>query len=261
MASNPCLARKPVMPRLHQRLKVIRSQPSTRNLRCSSRMSHGNNRLWASSPQPQYYAQQPVEPVYTQPVAPQPEPVYQPEPVLQPVYQQDPTSQQNTAFQQPGYQPEPVQQPVYQQDPTFQQSTTFQLVVEQPTVVEPEPVVEEVKPTRPPLYYFEEVERNVRVSVSNWPHGISRFQNLLRRQRVKPSTPSMPTTASIPPVESVAAVAPLAAGVKSAALGVSAAAAAPVFSLAGSGTPRPQVERGHWPAVAASESCARAYSS
>ena len=35
------------MPRLHQRLKVIRSQPSTRNLRCSSRMSHGNNRLWS----------------------------------------------------------------------------------------------------------------------------------------------------------------------------------------------------------------------
>jgi S-DNA-T family DNA segregation ATPase FtsK/SpoIIIE len=31
-------------------------------------------------------------------------------------------------------------------------------VVEQPLVVEPEPVVEEVKPTRPPLYYFEEVE-------------------------------------------------------------------------------------------------------
>ena len=35
------------MPRLHQRLKVIRSQPSTRNLRCSSLMSHGNNRLWS----------------------------------------------------------------------------------------------------------------------------------------------------------------------------------------------------------------------
>ncbi len=34
------------MPRLHQRLKVIRIQPSTRNLRCSSRMSHGNSRLW-----------------------------------------------------------------------------------------------------------------------------------------------------------------------------------------------------------------------
>ena len=64
---------------------------------------------------------------------------------------------------------------------------------------------------------------------------------------MKPSTPSMPTTASIPPVESVAAVAPLAAGVKSTALGASAAAAAPVFSLAGSGTPRPQVKEGIGP--------------
>ena len=201
------------------------------------------------SPQPQYYAQQPVEPVYTQPVAPQPEPVYQPEPVLQPVYQQDPTSQQNAAFQQPGYQPEPVQQPVYQQDPTFQQSTTFQQpVVEQPTVVEPEPVVEEVKPTRPPLYYFEEVEEKrarEREQLAAWYQPIP--EPAQEPERVKPSTPSMPTTASIPPVESVAAVAPLAAGVKSAALGASAAAAAPVFSLAGSGTPRPQVKEGIGP--------------
>lgn len=201
------------------------------------------------SPQPQYYAQQPVEPVYTQPVAPQPEPVYQPEPVLQPVYQQDPTSQQNAAFQQPGYQPEPVQQPVYQQDPTFQQSTTFQQpVVEQPTVVEPEPVVEEVKPTRSPLYYFEEVEEKrarEREQLAAWYQPIP--EPAQEPERIKPSTPSMPTTASIPPVESVAAVAPLAAGVKSAALGAGAAAAAPVFSLAGSGTPRPQVKEGIGP--------------
>ncbi|MGT3087462.1 hypothetical protein ACVSYQ_30075, partial [Salmonella enterica] len=65
-------------------------------------------------------------------------------------------------------------------------------------------------------------------------------------ERVKPAAPSMPT-ASIPPVESVAAVAPLAAGVKSAALGAGAAAAAPVFSLAGSGAPRPQVKEGIGP--------------
>lgn len=174
------------------------------------------------SPQPQYYAQQPVEPVYTQPVAPQPEPVYQ---------------------------PESVQQPVYQQDPTFQQSTTFQQpVVEQPTVVEPEPVVEEVKPTRPPLYYFEEVEEKrarEREQLAAWYQPIP--EPAQEPERVKPSTPSMPTTASIPPVESVAAVAPLAAGVKSAALGAGAAAAAPVFSLAGSGTPRPQVKEGIGP--------------
>ncbi len=57
----------------------------------------------------------------------------------------------------------------------------------------------------------------------------------------------MPTATSIPPVESVAAVAPLAAGVKSAALGAGAAAAAPVFSLAGGGAPRPQVKEGIGP--------------
>ncbi|HGV0029978.1 TPA: DNA translocase FtsK [Citrobacter freundii] len=190
------------------------------------------------SPQPQYYAPQP-EPVYAQPVAPQPEPVYQPEPVLQPVYQQDPTSQQNATFQQPAYQPESIPQ----------QSTTFQQpVVEQPLVVEPEPVVEEVKPTRPPLYYFEEVEEKrarEREQLAAWYQPIP--EPAQEPERIKPSTPSMPTTASIPPVESVAAVAPLATGVKSAALGAGAAAAAPVFSLAGSGAPRPQVKEGIGP--------------
>ncbi|HEE9897385.1 TPA: DNA translocase FtsK [Citrobacter freundii] len=200
------------------------------------------------SPQPQYYAPQP-EPVYAQPVAPQPEPVYQPEPVLQPVYQQDPTSQQNATFQQPAYQPEPAPQPVYQQESIPQQSTTFQQpVVEQPLVVEPEPVVEEVKPTRPPLYYFEEVEEKrarEREQLAAWYQPIP--EPAQEPERIKPSTPSMPTAASIPPVESVAAVAPLAAGVKSAALGAGAAAAAPVFSLAGSGGPRPQVKEGIGP--------------
>ncbi len=199
------------------------------------------------SPQPQYYAPQ-TEPVYAQPVAPQPEPVYQPEPVLQPVYQQDPTSQQNATFQQPAYQPEPAPQPVYQQESIPQQSTTFQQpVVEQPLVVEPEPVVEEVKPTRPPLYYFEEVEEKrarEREQLAAWYQPIP--EPAQEPERIKPSTPSMPTTASIPPVESVAAVAPLAAGVKSAALGAG-AATAPVFSLAGSGAPRPQVKEGIGP--------------
>ena len=212
-------------------------------------------------PQPAQYAQPPVQQPYEpwqQPVveespqpqyyAPQPEPVYQPEPVLQPVYQQDPTSQQNATFQQPAYQPEPAPQPVYQQESIPQQSTTFQQpVVEQPLVVEPEPVVEEVKPTRPPLYYFEEVEEKrarEREQLAAWYQPIP--EPAQEPERIKPSTPSMPTTASIPPVESVAAVAPLAAGVKSAALGAG-AAVAPVFSLAGSGAPRPQVKEGIGP--------------
>ena len=168
--------------------------------------------------------------------------------MLQPVYQQDPTSQQNATFQQPAYQPEPAPQPVYQQESIPQQSTTFQQpVVEQPLVVEPEPVVEEVKPTRPPLYYFEEVEEKrarEREQLAAWYQPIP--EPAQEPERIKPSTPSMPTTASIPPVESVAAVAPLAAGVKSAALGAG-AAAAPVFSLAGSGAPRPQVKEGIGP--------------
>ncbi|HBM9257384.1 TPA: DNA translocase FtsK [Citrobacter freundii] len=213
-------------------------------------------------PQPAQYAQPPVQQPYEpwqQPVveespqqqyyAPQPEPVYQPEPVLQPVYQQDPTSQQNATFLQPAYQPEPAPQPVYQQESIPQQSTTFQQpVVEQPPVVEPEPVVEEVKPTRPPLYYFEEVEEKrarEREQLAAWYQPIP--EPAQEPERIKPSTPSMPTTASIPPVESVAAVAPLAAGVKSAALGAGAAAAAPVFSLADSGAPRPQVKEGIGP--------------
>ena len=81
-------------------------------------------------------------------------------------------------------------------------------------------MVEEVKPTRPPLYYFEEVEEKrarEREQLAAWYQPIP--EPAQEPERIKPSTPSMPTTASIPPVESVAAVAPLAAGVKSAALG------------------------------------------
>ncbi|GIZ20306.1 DNA translocase FtsK [Citrobacter europaeus] len=209
------------------------------------------------NPQPQYYAPQTAEPAYAQPVAPQPqaftteqnwqpESTFQPEPVQQPVYQQEATFQQNSTLQQPVYQPEPVPQPVYQQESTLQQNNTFQQpVVEQPPVVESEPLVEEVKPTRPPLYYFEEVEEKrarEREQLAAWYQPIP--EPVQEPERVKPS---MPTAASIPPVESVAAVAPLAAGVKNAALGAGAAAAAPVFSLAGSGAPRPQVKEGIGP--------------
>jgi S-DNA-T family DNA segregation ATPase FtsK/SpoIIIE len=185
------------------------------------------------NPQPEYYAPQTPEPVYAQPVAPQ---------------SQEFTAQQNWQ-PEPVYQPEPEPQPVYQQEPGFQQPSTFQQpVVEQPSVVEPEPVVEETKPSRPPLYYFEEVEEKrarEREQLAAWYQPIP--EPAQEPERVKPSMPSMPSTASIPPVESVAAVAPLAAGVKSAALGAGAAAAAPVFSLAGSGAPRPQVKEGIGP--------------
>ena len=185
------------------------------------------------NPQPEYYAPQTPEPVYAQSVAPQP---------------QEFTAQQNWQ-PEPVYHPEPVPQPVYQQEPDFQQPSAFQQpVVEQPSMVEPEPVVEETKPSRPPLYYFEEVEEKrarEREQLAAWYQPIP--EPVQEPERVKPSMPSMPTAASIPPVESVAAVAPMAAGVKSAALGAGAAAAAPVFSLAGGGAPRPQVKEGIGP--------------
>ncbi|MDM3357058.1 DNA translocase FtsK [Citrobacter sp. Cb004] len=187
-------------------------------------------------PQPVHYAQPPVQQQY--------------EPWQQPVVEESPQPQGFTAEHnwqpEPAYQPDPVQQPVYQPESTFQQNAAFQQpAVEQPPVVEPEPVVEEVKPTRPPLYYFEEVEEKrarEREQLAAWYQPIP--EPAQEPERVKPS---MPTAASIPPVESVAAVAPLAAGVKNAALGAGAAAAAPVFSLAGSGAPRPQVKEGIGP--------------
>lgn len=187
-------------------------------------------------PQPAHYAQPPVQQQY--------------EPWQQPVVEESPQPQGFTAEHnwqpEPAYQPDPVQQPVYQPESTFQQNAAFQQpAIEQPPVVEPEPVVEEVKPTRPPLYYFEEVEEKrarEREQLAAWYQPIP--EPAQEPERVKPS---MPTAASIPPVESVAAVAPLAAGVKNAALGAGAAAAAPVFSLAGSGAPRPQVKEGIGP--------------
>ncbi|MEG1420858.1 MAG: DNA translocase FtsK [Citrobacter sp.] len=203
-------------------------------------------------PQPQYVVPPVVEPQYQQPVAPQPQmqpqwqpPVteqsWQPEPVQQPVHSAEPAYNPPSGYQQEStFQP----QPVYQQQPTFVQEP----VAEQPPVVEPEPIVEETKPVRPPLYYFEEVEEKrarEREQLAAWYQPIP--EPAQEPERVKPSMPSMTTAASIPPVESVAAVAPLAAGVKNAALGAGAAASAPVFSLAGSGAPRPQVKEGIGP--------------
>ena len=112
-------------------------------------------------------------------------------------------------------------------------------------VVEPEPVVEEVKQTRPPLYYFEEVEEKrarEREQLAAW------YQPIPEPENSEPvSKPVVPTMPSIPPVE--ATVAPVATGVQQAASSVAAATAAagPVFSLAAGGTPRPQVKEGIGP--------------
>ncbi|MEA7585002.1 DNA translocase FtsK, partial [Salmonella enterica subsp. enterica serovar Anatum] len=97
----------------------------------------------------------------------------------------------------------------------------------------------------PPLYYFEEVEEKrarEREQLAAWYQPIP--------EPVKENVPVKPTVSvapSIPPVEAVAAAASLDAGIKSGALAAGAAAAAPAFSLATGGAPRPQVKEGIGP--------------
>ncbi|PTA93230.1 DNA translocase FtsK [Kosakonia sp. H7A] len=110
---------------------------------------------------------------------------------------------------------------------------------------EPEPVVEEVKQTRPPLYYFEEVEEKrarEREQLAAWYQPIP--EPVVDEPAAKPAVFSAPSVAAVDP-----SVAPVAAGVQQATGHVSAAAAtaAPVFSLAAGGAPRPQVKEGIGP--------------
>ncbi|ELM9754568.1 DNA translocase FtsK [Salmonella enterica] len=139
----------------------------------------------------------------------QPEPIYQPEPIAA----------------EPSHMPPPV--------------------IEQPVATEPEPDIEETRPARPPLYYFEEVEEKrarEREQLAAWYQPIP--------EPVKENVPVKPTVSvapSIPPEEAVAAAASLDAGIKSGALAAGAAAAAPAFGLATGGAPRPQVKEGIGP--------------
>ncbi|EGF3421097.1 DNA translocase FtsK [Salmonella enterica] len=146
------------------------------------------------------------------------------------------------------WQPEPTHQPepVYQPEPIAAEPSHMPPpVIEQPVATEPEPDTEETRPARPPLYYFEEVEEKrarEREQLAAWYQPIP--------EPVKENVPVKPTVSvapSIPPVEAVAAAASLDAGVKSGALAAGAAAAAPAFSLATGGAPRPQVKEGIGP--------------
>lgn len=86
--------------------------------------------------------------------------------------------------------------------------------VEQQPVVEPEPVVEETKPARPPLYYFEEVEEKrarEREQLAAWYQPIP--EPVKEPEPIKSSLKA-PSVAAVPPVEAAAAVSPLASGVK-----------------------------------------------
>ncbi len=145
------------------------------------------------------------------------------------------------------WQPEPTHQPtpVYQPEPIAAEPSHMPPVIEQPVATEPEPVIEETRPARPPLYYFEEVEEKrarEREQLAAWYQPIP--------EPVKENVPVKPTvsvTPSIPPVEAVAAAASLDAGIKSGALAAGTAAAAPAFGLATGGAPRPQVKEGIGP--------------
>ncbi|EHK3784452.1 TPA: DNA translocase FtsK [Escherichia coli] len=231
------------------------------------------------APAPEGYPQQPQyaqpavqynEPLQ-QPVQPQ-QPYYAPaaeQPVQQPYYATAPEhsaqqsyyapapeqsvagnawqaeEQQSTFAPQSTYQTEQTYQQPVAQEPLYQQPQP----VEQQPVVEPEPVVEETKPARPPLYYFEEVEEKrarEREQLAAWYQPIP--EPVKEPEPIKSSLKA-PSVAAVPPVEAAAAVSPLASGVKKATLATGAAAtvAAPVFSLANSGGPRPQVKEGIGP--------------
>ncbi|HGB4481998.1 TPA: DNA translocase FtsK [Salmonella enterica subsp. enterica serovar Typhimurium] len=193
-------------------------------------------------------------PQYAQPQEAQSAPWQQPVPVASaPQYaatpataaEYDSLAPQET---QPQWQPEPTHQPtpVYQPEPIAAEPSHMPPpVIEQPVATEPEPDTEETRPARPPLYYFEEVEEKrarEREQLAAWYQPIP--------EPVKENVPVKPTVSvapSIPPVEAVAAAASLDAGIKSGALAAGAAAAAPAFSLATGGAPRPQVKEGIGP--------------
>ena len=221
--------------------------------------------------QPAYQPEPIAQPqhAYQPEQAPVQQPAYQPEPFLQPqhVYQPEQAPVQQPAYHpepawqpQNAYQPEqaPVQQPAYQPEPAWQPQHAYQpeqAPVQQPdpyaAPVEPEPPQEEVKPQRPPMYYFEEVEEKrarEREQLAAWYQPIP--------EPVSPVA-TKPITPPSSPAGDVVAVSALAAGVHQAtgAAAASAAAAstasaasgaAPLFSPA-SGGPRAQVKEGIGP--------------
>ncbi|MEP8955596.1 DNA translocase FtsK 4TM domain-containing protein [Enterobacter mori] len=184
----------------------------------------------APVPAPESVIQQPQVDWQTAPGVHTPEPVIAPEPESYVPVQQE-------QWQQP-YQPEPVYEP--QGYPAYEQPVAQPYVPEpvepaQP-YAQPEPdVAEEAKPSRPPLYYFEEVEERrarEREQLAAWYQPVP--------EPVQEPVTKAPSV-SVPPVDPT----PVAESVKQAS--VAAAAAAPVFSLATGGAPRPQVKEGIGP--------------
>ncbi|AYY04936.1 DNA translocase FtsK [Enterobacter roggenkampii] len=193
----------------------------------------------APVPPPESVIQQPQVEWQTAPGVHTPEPVIAPEPESYIPVQQE-QWQQPYQPPQPEYVPQQYQQPVSQ---PYQEYVPEPVEPVQPYVApqpEPEPeIVEEVKPARPPLYYFEEVEERrarEREQLAAWYQPVP--------EPVQEPVTKAPSV-SVPPVDPTPAVAPVAEGVKQAT--AAAAAAAPVFSLATGGAPRPQVKEGIGP--------------
>ncbi|MEG6058394.1 DNA translocase FtsK 4TM domain-containing protein [Enterobacter roggenkampii] len=191
----------------------------------------------APVPPPESVIQQPQVDWQTAPGVHTPEPVIAPEPESYIPVQQE-QWQQPYQPPQPEYAPQQYQQPVSQ---PYQEYVPEPVEPVQPYVApqpEPEPeIVEEVKPARPPLYYFEEVEERrarEREQLAAWYQPVP-----------EPVQEPVTKAPSVPPVDPTPAVAPIAEGVKQAT--AAAAAAAPVFSLATGGAPRPQVKEGIGP--------------
>ncbi|MFT2927023.1 DNA translocase FtsK 4TM domain-containing protein [Enterobacter sp. HK-058-C-ECC] len=193
----------------------------------------------APVPPPESVIQQPQVEWQTAPGVHTPEPVIAPEPESYIPVQQE-QWQQPYQPPQPEYEPQQYQQPVaqpYQEYVPEPVEPVQSYVAPQP---EPEPeIVEEVKPARPPLYYFEEVEERrarEREQLAAWYQPVP--------EPVQEPVTKAPSV-SVPPVDPTPAVAPVAESVKQAT--AAAAVAAPVFSLATGGAPRPQVKEGIGP--------------
>ncbi|ECS5402185.1 DNA translocase FtsK [Salmonella enterica subsp. enterica serovar Litchfield] len=202
-------------------------------------------------PHPQYAQPQAQSAPWQQPVPVASAPQYAATPATAAEYDSLAPQETQPQWQAPDaeqhWQPEPTHQPtpVYQPEPIAAEPSHMPPVIEQPVATEPEPVIEETRPARPPLYYFEEVEEKrarEREQLAAWYQPIP--------EPVKENVPVKPTVSvapSIPPVEAVAAAASLDAGIKSGALAAGTAAAAPAFGLATGGAPRPQVKEGIGP--------------
>lgn len=193
---------------------------------------------------PESVIQQPQVDWQTAPGVHTPEPVIAPEPESYVPVQQE-------QWQQPYQPPQPAYEP--QHNPHYEQPVTqpYQEYVPEPVEPvqpyvapqpepEPEPeIVEEVKPARPPLYYFEEVEERrarEREQLAAWYQPVPEPVQ-------EPVTKAPAVSAS--QVDPTPSVAPVAESVKQAT--AAAAVAAPVFSLATGGAPRPQVKEGIGP--------------